>query len=100
MILIVMQYDAHFEAGREEMKAITLRQVPERLAREVEERARKTGNSLNRTVIQMLAESVCKDAGPPYDDLDHLAGTWGPEEAEELDRALKGQRLVDESLWK
>jgi hypothetical protein len=87
------------------MKAITLRDLPPELKRAVEERAEREGLSLNRTVIRMLQEAT--GLGPSgkrevvrHHDLDHLAGTWTKEEADEFDRALAEQRQIDEEMWK
>ncbi|HCG98565.1 MAG TPA: hypothetical protein DE036_01785 [Actinobacteria bacterium] len=35
-----------------------------------------------------------------YHDLDSLAGTWSPEEAEEFERHLEEQRRIDEDVWR
>ena len=34
-----------------------------------------------------------------HHDLDHLAGTWSPEEAREFEAALTEQRQIDPELW-
>jgi len=77
----------------------TLRNVPEHLDRELRERARREGKSLNETLLELLAIATGLQAeAPPRRDLSDIAGTWV--EDPELDRALSEQRAIDEELWK
>src|SRR5207247_9357048 len=69
----------------------------------IRRRAKQRGLSLNGAVISVLAEAL--DArgsagGPPYHDLDDLAGSWSAEEAAGFDRALAALRGIDAELWK
>ena len=80
------------------MKAITLRDVPADIACRIEDRARRMGTSLNRTVIEMLAERTCKGT-VPHTDLDHLFGVWGDDEAAAVLSAFSDQRRIDDALW-
>ena len=82
------------------MKTITLRNVPDSIARKIEERARTTGKSYNRTVIDILEEAVGESKPRIYRDLDHLAGTWTKEEADEFDEFLRQHRKIDWEMWK
>ncbi len=81
------------------MKTITLRDIPEDIAREIEERAHKRRQSLNRTVIEMLSECVTDSAPRIHHDLDHLFGVWEPDEAEQVEAELAAQRNVDQEIW-
>ena len=84
------------------MNAITLRNIPREVRDAIERRAREEGLSFNRTVLRMLEESLgLRSERPrvPHQDLDHLAGTWSSEEADEFDAALSEQRRVDPGLW-
>ena len=49
----------------------------------------------------MLEEALGLTSGPKMrqHDLDHLAGTWSQEEADEFDAALAEQRRIDPELW-
>lgn len=82
------------------MKTITLRNLPETVARKIEERAKRTGASYNRTVVAMLEESIGEEKPKEYHDLDFLIGTWTKEEADEFDRHLAAQRQIDWEMWK
>jgi len=85
------------------MKPITLRNLPAGVAAKVRRRAEQQGLSLNRAVISVLAEALDAHGpagGPPYHDLDDLAGSWSAEEAAGFDRALTALRGIDAELWK
>ncbi len=81
------------------MKPITLRNLPDHIARRIIERSRQTGASLNKTVIEMLCESGSAKKTRLHHDLDHLAGAWTAQEAHELDRLMETQRVIDPDLW-
>jgi len=82
---------------------ITLRNIPPEVAHLIEARSRRTGLSLNRTVIQILKETLgpTETAAEPlnYTDLDDLAGAWSREEAREFDDDLARQRPIDPEQW-
>ena len=86
------------------MKQLTLRGVDPELERRLREQARRKGESMNRTVLRLLRESTgvlpAKEEPIVYHDLDHLAGTWTKEEADEFDQALKEMRQVNPEEWK
>jgi hypothetical protein len=86
------------------MKAITVRNLPPRIAKEIRERAQRDRSSLNGTVIRMLEERL-GEAAPGEKkkkrrDLSFLRGTWTKKEADEFNRALAQQRTIDKELWK
>jgi plasmid stability protein len=82
------------------MKAITLRNIPEQLAKRIEERARRSRKSLNQTVIEILDERTSVNKQQLYHDLDHLVGTWAEDEAKAFNTELEAQRGIDPELWK
>ena len=67
----------------------TIRGIPEDLEHALRERARRSGESLNQTLIRLLREAV--GLNPPHKkrDLSALAGTWSREEADEFDRQVR-----------
>lgn len=88
------------------MKAITIRNIPPRIARRISQRAAKDGTSLNKTVINMLGELPAPDAPAPEKhaslppiDVSMLAGSWTQAEADEFDAYLKEMRRVDPEMW-
>ena len=82
------------------MKAITLRDIPAPIAERIEREAKRSGKSLNRTVIDLLTDDSRNSKSRTYHDLDHLIGMWSNEEAEEFNRLLSEQRTVDPDMWK
>jgi hypothetical protein len=77
--------------------------VDSRLRDALEREAARRRQSLNKTVLALLAEALgLAEAAPrePYGDLDELAGTWSKAEAERFDAALTAQRQVDAKLWR
>jgi hypothetical protein len=85
------------------VKTITLRKLPPALERRVEQKAQELGLSLNKTVLRLLEEHLMPASRPlggkEHHDLDHLAGRWSREEAEEFDRSLADQRRIDPEIW-
>ena len=86
------------------MKQLTVRGVENELHQRLKSEAERRGLSVNRYVLSLLKQAV----GPTepntlqkqvFDDLDHLAGTWSQEDADEFDRTLKQQRYIDGELW-
>lgn len=80
-------------------RQLTVRGVPEEVAKKLKKRAAEEGKSLNRVLVEALSLS----AGMTGDsmrvhDLDWIAGTWV--EDPEFDAALAAQDTVDEELWR
>ena len=85
------------------MKAVTLRDIPPPVAREIEKRQRRTGTSINKVVIELLeaGAGLSKRKRPVlHHDLDALAGSWSRSEAKRFDKELRRQRRIDRELWK
>ncbi len=86
------------------MKAITIRNIPPKVARAIRLKAQREHVSLNKAVISLLQERLGAgngDAAPiRHHDLDFMLGSWTKEEADEFDQALADQRTIDPELWK
>jgi|PersoiStandDraft_1058852.scaffolds.fasta_scaffold231364_2 hypothetical protein len=85
------------------MKAITLRNIPADVARAVERRASREGQSLNKAVLELVAEGAgLKNRARKvrHTDLDSLFGTWSKKQADAFDRQLRELRTVDPEVWK
>lgn len=85
------------------MKAVTLRNLPPKVAQTIRQRARDKRVSVNKAVIGLLEEQAGvggKKPTPQYHDLDALAGSWTKAEATAFDKALARQRTIDPALWK
>ncbi|MFH1633284.1 MAG: toxin-antitoxin system HicB family antitoxin [Chloroflexota bacterium] len=85
------------------MKQLTVRGVDENLHAALKREARQSRMSVNRYVTKVLAEAMGLGTNQllpqKYHDLDHLAGTWTPEQAGEFTRFLDEQRQMDQALW-
>jgi hypothetical protein len=85
------------------MKAITLRNIPPDVARAVERRASREGESLNKAVLELVAEGAGlkkRARKVRHTDLDSLFGTWTKRQADAFDRQLRELRHVDPEVWK
>jgi hypothetical protein len=99
----VNQGDAHVDAMRRVMKAITLRQIPLDIDKTIRRRAREKRISANKAVISLLEEHLMKDQHRQtelHHDLDDLCGAWTNAEAAAFDKTLVKQRAIDPDLWK
>ena len=84
------------------MNAITVRNLPPKVAKAVKEKARREKLSLNRAIVRLLEEAT-GEKGPKkivHDDLDHLAGRWSEQEYEDFMKALREQRRIDPEMWR
>jgi hypothetical protein len=86
-------------------KQLTVRGLDAALEQRLHAEARRRGLSVNRTTLDLLRQAVGlaprtpRPETGPFTDLDHLAGTWTPEEAQAFDHTLAGTRRVDRELW-
>jgi hypothetical protein len=89
--------------GNDAMGAITVRNLPPKLARAIREKARKEQLSLNKAVIRLLEEAtgaVQETGKVVHHDLDRFFGTWSKKEADRFDQALREQRQIEPEMWK
>lgn len=84
------------------MRPITVRNLPQHVARAVTRRAAERRTSLNKAVISLLEDAVGMRELPAtrYHDLDELSGSWAREEALEFEAALREQRTIDPAVWR
>lgn len=83
------------------MRHLTIRHVPPELANALEAEKRRRGTSLNRTVIELLAQAVgLRTVRERSNGLRRLAGTWTQEEFDEFERAVEVTEQIDEELWR
>ena len=85
------------------MTQITLRGLDSDLEKEVRRRARESGKSLNRVIVDILQEVTGLGKGakrPPANSLKDLAGGWSEEEAHHLLDSIKSCEQIDEEMWR
>ncbi len=82
------------------MTHLTIRQVPPELSRALEEEKRRRGVSLNRTVLELLAQALgLGSATRPTNGLRELAGTWTQEDLERFETAVALTEQIDKERW-
>ena len=87
------------------MKQYTIRGIDNALDKAVRETATKDRVSVNKAAVSLLRKAVGLDTderpkGPPYHNLDDLAGVLSKEESNPMLKALESVRRVDPDLWK
>ena len=85
------------------MKVITLRGVDDDLRLALKKAAKREGISVNKKILFLLQETLgLKKINHQrvHHDLDHLAGTWGPEDANDFIEKTKSFNQIDADLWK
>ena len=78
-------------------RQLSIRNVPEDVAKRLTELSRDQGKSVNTLVLEILGEAVGVDERRTR--LQRYV-TWSREDAEEFDAALRAQRVIDEDLWR
>jgi plasmid stability protein len=81
------------------MRTLTVRNLPPEVAEALEREKRRRGESLNRTVIELLRQGlgvgVARSNG-----LAGLAGKWSEEEFRRFEDAVRLFEEVDPELWR
>jgi len=86
-------------------KQYTIRGVEKDLDHAVREAAATYGVSVNKAALTLLRKATGLDPsstqrqGPPYHDLDDLAGSLSPDEGGRLLKDLRQARDIDPQLW-
>ena len=86
------------------MNQLTVRGFDDELSACLRRLAKREGISLNQAALRLLRKGAGLTDGQERantvgSSLDHLFGTWSPDEAESFDRALEIFETVDESAW-
>jgi plasmid stability protein len=87
------------QQGGDAVKALTIRNLPPELAEALQREKRRRGNSLNQTVIDLLAQGLGAQ-GARSNGLGRLAGGWSEDEFRDFERATAQFEAVDEELWR
>ena len=78
-------------------RQLTIRNVPDEVARRLERLSQQRDESLNSTVLELLAQSVGVDARRAR--LQRYV-TWAPADVAAFEAALAPQRVIDADLWR
>ena len=83
------------------MKALTVRNVPRKLADALARERRRRNQSLNQTVLEVLGEGLGLDSPEGRrNGLSGLAGTWTPADLAQFNAAIAEHEQIDDELWK
>ena len=86
------------------MANFSLRGVDDATTSRLKAESRRQGMSVNafllRLIRQQLDLSAPRVAPREHHDLDHLAGTWSAEEANEFLHAVADFNAIDPELWR
>jgi plasmid stability protein len=82
------------------MGYLTVRNIPDDLAKALRTEKRRRGRSLNQTVIDLLKQSLGLGwESPGGNGLEKLAGTWSQEEFDRFERSTAVFEWIDEEQW-
>jgi plasmid stability protein len=84
------------------MKSITIHKLDQDLARELEERARREGISMNRLAKRLLRGALGLDKQPQPEhrkDFVDLFGTWSDRDAAAFDQSIEQLERVEPQEW-
>ena len=84
------------------MKTLSLRGIEDELADALKKKAQQTGTSINKTVLNLVRESIGlekKKLTRVYHDLDQLAGTWTEKDEREFKKKTEFFHKTDEEIW-
>jgi plasmid stability protein len=83
------------------MRHLTVRNVPDDLARSLDAERRRRGLSLNQTVIDLLSQATgVTPQAVPDNGLASFAGTWSAADLQEFEQATRAFRTVDAEMWR
>lgn len=85
------------------MKSITIHGLDEILDKLIRKRAKKQGNSLNKTIKRLLEESLGihkKQNSGHRDDFVDLFGIWTKREAERFSGIIQDLEKIDKKDWR
>ncbi len=86
--------------SRKPAKHLTVRHVSPKLARLLEEERRRTGASLNQTVLDLLHRALGVGDESFDNGLGALAGAWSEEDLANFETATAEFSQVDEDMWR
>jgi len=83
------------------MRHLTVRNVPDALARQLDQERARRGLSLNQTVIDLLSQATGVSCLATFENgLGRLAGTWSATDLRQFEHATRAFEAVDEEMWR
>jgi acetate kinase len=95
----ISQHDSNRQ-GATRSGALTVRGIDPSLRAALEAEATRLGLSLNAVILRLLQDALglVGSTGLAH-DLDDLAGSWTPGEAQEFAVATEAFEQIDQSIW-
>lgn len=81
------------------MAQITLRGMDPEIERKVRRMAKKSGNSLNRVILDLIYKNTGLNKRPAADSLRKLAGGWSEKDASKFLESIKSCTQIDKEMW-
>ena len=86
------------------MTTLSVRGIYEQTTQLIKQEAKRRGISMNTLILELIRDGISSRFEvihpPTFNDLDHLAGTWTPEEAAEFIKTQQDFEKIDEKLWR
>ncbi len=85
------------------MKSITIHSLDDELDKEIREKAKNQGTSLNKTIKRLLEKALgLKSTKEPNhkDEFMDLFGVWSEEDYLEFTESIEGFNIADPEDWK
>ena len=85
------------------MNQITVRGIAPDLEKQIRRKAKATGKSLNKVMLELIGESAGPEKRgkkPAGASLAELAGGWSEKEAREFEESVRVFEKIDEATWK
>lgn len=80
---------------------LTVRNVPEDVARELEQERKRQGISLNQAVVNTLRKGLALGQARKSNGLAALAGKWSKKEFDAFEKNVRDvNETIDEDLWR
>ena len=85
------------------MNQITVRGIDPELEKRIRRKAKATGKSLNKVMLELIVGSPGPEKRrrkPAGASLAELAGGWSEKEAREFEESVRVFEKIDEAMWK
>jgi len=85
------------------MNQITVRGIAPDLEKQIRRKAKTTGKSLNKVMLELIGESAGQEKRgkkPAGASLAELAGGWSEKEAREFEESVRVFEEIDQATWK
>lgn len=83
------------------MKHLSVRNLPESVAKALNRERERRGQSLNQTIIRLLGQSLgVAPHSPRKNGLAKVAGTWTSEEHRKFENHIRATEQIDPELWR